>query len=112
MGNALTMHCLTRRITAIKRESTPNPEGELERTCVTMLTIETIATIGPDGMLTAMAPPFVPRGVHRVVITVDETMLPEAHAQKLPDLTTFRESLMCPTYTGNAVVEYRQEERS
>ncbi len=77
-----------------------------------MLTIETIATIGPDGTLTAKAPPFVPRGAHRVVITLDEAALPEAHVQALPDLTAFRESLGCPTYPGNSVVECRKEERS
>lgn len=77
-----------------------------------MLTIETIATIGPDGTLTAKAPPFVPRGAHRVVITLDEAALPKTRAQPLPDLTVFRESLGCQTYSGNSVMECREEERS
>jgi len=35
-------------------------------------TIETTATVGPDGTLTARVPPEVPPGQHRVVVVIEE----------------------------------------
>lgn len=77
-----------------------------------MLTIETIATIGPDGTLTAKAPAFVPRGAHRVVITLEEAPWEPPQSETLPDMSAFRASLGCKTYPGNAVIDARAEERS
>jgi len=77
-----------------------------------MLTIETAATIGPDGTLTAKVPPYVPRGPHHVVITLDEAVLSEAPSPGLPDLAAFRESLGCAPYARNSFIEYRGDERS
>jgi hypothetical protein len=37
-----------------------------------MRTIETTATVGPDGTLTGQVPPEVPPGQHRVVLVIDE----------------------------------------
>lgn len=37
-----------------------------------MKTIETTATVGPDGALTARVPPEVPPGEHRVVLVIEE----------------------------------------
>lgn len=40
-----------------------------------MRTVETLATIGPDGTLTARVPSDVPPGEHRVTLIIDETAL-------------------------------------
>jgi hypothetical protein len=77
-----------------------------------MLTIETIATVKPDGTLIAKAPAHATPGKHRVVIALDETPLDTAEQPQLPDLSEFRRSLGCPVYPGVSVVDYRQEERS
>ncbi len=37
-----------------------------------MRTIETTATVAPDGTLTVQVPPDVPPGQHRVVLVIDE----------------------------------------
>ena len=37
-----------------------------------MKTIETTASVTPDGTLTARVPPEVPPGEHRVVVVIDE----------------------------------------
>ncbi len=38
-----------------------------------MQTIETTATVMPDGTLTVSVPPTIAPGVHRVVVVIDET---------------------------------------
>jgi hypothetical protein len=40
-------------------------------------TIETTATVSPDGTLTARVPPEVPPGEHRVVLTIQEELAPK-----------------------------------
>ena len=37
-----------------------------------MRTIETTATVDPDGTLTARVPPEIPPGQHRVVLVIEE----------------------------------------
>jgi hypothetical protein len=39
-----------------------------------MRTIETMATVSPDGTLTARVPPDVPPGEHRVVLVIQEQL--------------------------------------
>ena len=77
-----------------------------------MLTIETIATVKPDGTLIAKAPAHAVPGEHRVIIALDEAPLNVAEQPRLPDLSEFRACLGCPTYKGVSVEDYRQEERS
>ena len=47
-----------------------------------MRTIETTATVGPDGTLTARVPSDVPPGRHRVVVVIEEE--PAKAAQREP----------------------------
>ncbi len=47
-----------------------------------MQTIETTATVGQDGILTARVPPEVPPGRHRVVLVIEEATAQEE--QTLP----------------------------
>lgn len=75
-----------------------------------MLTIETEANIGPDGVLVAQAPAHAPKGRHRVVIVMDAAEQPPADAA-FPDLAGFRAALSGRPYPGTAVVDYRDEER-
>jgi len=42
-----------------------------------MRTIETTATVGQDGTLTARVPPEVPPGRHRVMLVIEEAQAPE-----------------------------------
>jgi len=44
-------------------------------------TIETMATVGPDGTLTARVPPEVPPGEHRVLLTIQDEPAPGEAAQ-------------------------------
>jgi hypothetical protein len=37
-----------------------------------MRTLETVATVTPDGTLTVQVPPDVPPGEHRVVVVIEE----------------------------------------
>ncbi|MBI3979257.1 MAG: hypothetical protein HY331_13830 [Chloroflexi bacterium] len=41
-----------------------------------MKTIQTIATVTPDGQLIVPAPPDIPPGEHQVVLVIDERSLP------------------------------------
>jgi hypothetical protein len=77
-----------------------------------MVTIETIATVTDDGMLTAKAPAFVPRGRHRAVIVLEDTSILPMGRQGFPDMAAFREKLGAPVHPGNTIVEMREEERA
>lgn len=48
-----------------------------------MKTVETTATVGSDGTLTARVPPEVPPGRHRVVVLIEEE---PAEEEKRPAL--------------------------
>jgi hypothetical protein len=64
-----------------------------------MVTIETIATVTEDGLITAKASGAVPRGRHRAVIVLEDIPLdkkPE-NQQDFPDMAAFREHLKVPT---------------
>jgi hypothetical protein len=37
-----------------------------------MRTVETIATVGPDGTLTVQVPPDVTPGTHQIVLVIDD----------------------------------------
>jgi hypothetical protein len=37
-----------------------------------MRTVETVATVTPEGTLTVQVPPDVPPGAHRVVVVIEE----------------------------------------
>jgi hypothetical protein len=68
-----------------------------------MRTIETRATVGPDGKLTIQLPPDIPAGEHQVVIVIEERVakskkkkldLPVIHVGKWPeDLSLRREDM-------------------
>ena len=73
-----------------------------------MVTIETVATVTEEGLMTAKVPGHVPQGEHRVVIVVDESPLERAPS-KFPNLASFRESLGAPKYPRNTIVEMREE---
>ena len=45
-----------------------------------MRTIETTATVGPDGALTIDQPVDVPAGRHRIVLVIDDQVEIEEHA--------------------------------
>lgn len=77
-----------------------------------MQTLETVATIGEDGTLTATTPSSFPRGQHRVVIVLDEKPEPSQKALRWPDMAAFRKRLGMSAHPGNTVVEMREEERS
>jgi len=82
-----------------------------------MVTIETIATVMEDGTITARAPGAVPRGQHRAVIVLDEVSLDRDSMGKegrrgFPDMAPFREALGTPSYSGNTVLEMREEEKA
>jgi hypothetical protein len=79
-----------------------------------MVTIETIATVTEDGMITAKASGAVPRGRHRAVIVLEDTPLDKKleNRRGFPDMAAFRESLEAPTYPGNTILEMRQDERT
>ena len=49
-----------------------------------MKRIETVATISPDGTLTAHVPPDVPVGEHRIVLVIDEVELTVRRGQAAP----------------------------
>jgi hypothetical protein len=54
-----------------------------------MRTIETLATVAPDGTLTAHIPTDIAPGEHRIVIVVEEPPEPRARTPKPPlDLRT------------------------
>lgn len=54
-----------------------------------MVTIETIATITEDGVITAKAPASAPRGKHRAVIILEDApMEKERPAEGFPNLTS------------------------
>lgn len=76
-----------------------------------MRTIETIATVSENGLITARGPQSLPSGQHRAVIVLDE--LPPAHhkPRRFPDMTSFRASLGVAPHPGNSVVEMREDER-
>jgi hypothetical protein len=79
-----------------------------------MVTIETIATVTEDGMITAKASGSVPQGRHRAVIVLEDIPLdknPESR-QGFPDMAAFRESLEVPAYPGNTILEMREDERT
>jgi len=79
-----------------------------------MVTIETIATVTEDGMITAKASGAVPRGRHRAVIILEDAPLdkkPE-NQQGFPDMAEFRERLKVATYPGNTILEMREDERT
>jgi hypothetical protein len=79
-----------------------------------MVTIETIATVTEDGLITAKASGVVPRGRHRAVIVLEDIPLdkkPE-NQQGFPDMAAFRERLEVPTYPGNTILEMREDERT
>ncbi|WP_017318037.1 hypothetical protein [Mastigocladopsis repens] len=42
-----------------------------------MKTIETIATVTADGKITVQLPPDIPAGEHKVVVVIDEKLLPK-----------------------------------
>jgi hypothetical protein len=46
-----------------------------------MRTVETTATVTPDGSLTVQVPPDVTPGTHRIVLVIDEP--PEARERQL-----------------------------
>lgn len=82
-----------------------------------MVTIETIATVNEDGLLTAKAPASVPQGRHRAVIVLEEQALERVQRggerrPGFPDMAPFRESLGVSTYPGNTILEMREEESS
>ena len=81
-----------------------------------MVAIETIATVMEDGTITARAPGAVPRGRHRAFIVLDEASLEKDSMESegrrgFPDMTRFREGLGAPAYSGNSVLEMREDER-
>jgi hypothetical protein len=81
-----------------------------------MVTIETIATVTDDGMITARAPGAVPRGRHRAVIVLEDVPLDQVSVKSedrrgFPDMTSFRESLGISAHSGNTILEMREEER-
>ncbi|HTG32384.1 MAG TPA: hypothetical protein VLB76_05595 [Thermoanaerobaculia bacterium] len=76
-----------------------------------MLTIETVATVTEEGMITAKVPAYVPQGEHRVVIVVDEALMART-TPRFPDMAAFRESLGASPHPGNTVLEMREDERS
>jgi hypothetical protein len=79
-----------------------------------MVTIETIATVTEDGMITEKASGLVPRGRHRAVIVLEDAPLekkPE-NQQEFPDMAAFREHLKVATYPGNTILEMREDERT
>ncbi len=81
-----------------------------------MVAIETIATVTEDGTITARAPGEVPRGLHRAVIVLDEVALERDSSshegrREFPDMAPFRESLGAPSYSGNTILEMREDER-
>ena len=65
-----------------------------------------------DGTITARGPRTLPPGEHRVVIVVEETPTSTPPGRRFGNMAAFRESLDVPTYSGNTVVEMREEERS
>lgn len=82
-----------------------------------MVTIETIATVTEDGLLTAKAPASVPQGRHRAVIVLEDKALERGQRGAeprpgFPDMAPFRESLGVPAYPGNTILEMREDERS
>ena len=77
-----------------------------------MVTIETIATITEDGMITAKVPASAPRGKHRAVIVLEDAPVGKERSAGFPDLAVFRQKLGVATYPGNTIVEMREEERS
>ena len=77
-----------------------------------MLTIETIAEVDSNGRLTANTSLALPPGPHRVVIVLDEAILPRAASAGWRDLAAFRASLGARPYDGNSIADMRAEERS
>ena len=78
-----------------------------------MLTIQTIAIVDENGVITAQAPQAVPTGRHRAVIVLDESEASRPGTGKpFPDLAGFRQSLGAPAYEGNTVLDLRDDERS
>jgi len=81
-----------------------------------MVTIETIATVTEDGMITARAAGPLPQGQYHAVIVLEGT--PALLDKKLesrrgfPDMAAFRESLEVPTYPGDTILEMREDERT
>ncbi|NJL27430.1 MAG: hypothetical protein HC897_05815 [Thermoanaerobaculia bacterium] len=76
-----------------------------------MRTIETIATVSADGLITARGPESLPRGQHRAVIVLDELPAAPRQTRRLPDMAAFRASLGAVPHPGNSVVEMRRVER-
>lgn len=78
-----------------------------------MVTIETIATITEDGVITAKAPASAPRGKHRAVIILEDApMEKERPAEGFPNLVSFRQKLGIAVYPSNTILDMREEERS
>jgi hypothetical protein len=42
-----------------------------------MKSIETIATVTADGKITVQLPPDIPAGEHKVIVVIDEKLLPK-----------------------------------
>ncbi len=78
---------------------------------MTMLTIEAVATLSDDGILTVKLPRPVPVGRHRVVVIIDDENVSAIHGG-LPSLAAFRSSLGASSYPGNGVLEGRDGERA
>jgi hypothetical protein len=79
-----------------------------------MVTIETIATVTEDGMITAKASGALPRGRHRAVIVLEDIPLDKKLEDRpgFPNMASFREHLEVPAYPGNTILEMRDDERS
>lgn len=76
-----------------------------------MRTIETIATVTDDGLITARGPQSLPRGQHRAVIVLDELPAPPRKPRRFPDMAAFRARLGVAPHPGNSVLEMREDER-
>jgi len=75
-----------------------------------MVTIETVATVTAEGLITARAPGYLPQGEHRVVIVADESPVQKT-SSRFPNLAAFREGLGALRHPGNTVIEMREDER-
>lgn len=76
-----------------------------------MLTIETVAEIGADGVLVLKAPVNAKPGKRRVRVEIDDESS-ATERPRLPDWASFRARLGADEYPGNTILEMRDEERS
>ena len=76
-----------------------------------MVAIETVATVTEEGTITTKVPGYLSQGEHRVVIVVDEAPL-QRTSVRFPDMAAFRRALEAEPYSGNTILETREDERS